>query len=159
MKREPHWLSREFLLAVHARMLAEHGGPGGLRDAGALDSVLAAPRQRAAYAKSDLFDCAAAYAESLVRLHPFVDGNKRVALVAAGVFLEWNGPRFAAAEADAVAALLALVTKDMTRAEFADWLRVACGAAPAAPARRAKPGAAAGKKRRAGGGRRERGGR
>jgi death on curing protein len=139
VKREPRWLSREFLLAIHARMLAEHGGAPGLRDAAALDSVLAAPRNEAAYGGGDLFDFAAAYAHSLVRLHPFVDGNKRVALVAAGVFLERNGQRFAALEPDAVGAVLALVTKAMSASEFAAWLRLACGFAPATKPSRARP--------------------
>ena len=139
MSREPRWLSRDFLLAVHSRLLTEHGGAHGLRDSSALDSVLAAPRNEAAYAGGDVFDLAAAYAQSMVRLHPFVDGNKRVALVAAGVFLEWNGQAFAAPEADAASAVLALVTRGMTVAEFAAWLRLVCGAEPKAGRRPRKP--------------------
>jgi death-on-curing protein len=148
VKRAPRWLSREFLLAIHARLLAEHGGAEGVRDAAALDSVLAAPRNQAAYGDGDVFDFAAAYAHSLLRLHPFVDGNKRVALVAAGSFLEWNGQQFAASESDAVAAVLALVTKSMSPGEFASWLRWSCGAGPARQRARPKPARGAPAKRR-----------
>ena len=138
MKREPHWLSRDVLLAVHARTLAEHGGAVGVREPAALESVLAAPRNAAVYAPGDHFDLAAAYASSLVRPHPFVDGNKRVALIAAGVFLEVNGHHFAASEADSVGAVLALVTREMSAEQFAAWLRLACGETPAKRATRAK---------------------
>jgi death-on-curing protein len=130
VRRRPRWLSRAFLLAVHERLLAEHGGARGVRDAAALESVLAAPLNLAAYGDADLFDLAAAYANSMVRLHPFVDGNKRVALVAAGVFLERNGVRLTAGEADAVAAMLALVTNAMTASEFAARLRASCEPGP-----------------------------
>jgi death-on-curing protein len=140
VKREPHWLSRAFLLATHDLLLAEHGGARGVRDGAALESVLAAPRNLAAYGEADLFDLAAAYAQSCVRLHPFMDGNKRVALVAAGVFLAWNGRTLQASETDAVAAILALVTRRMDQAEFAGWLRASC----------ARPATAAGAKPRRG---------
>lgn len=151
MKREPRWLSRDVLLAVHARTLAEHGGAAGVREPAALESVLAAPRNAAVYGAGDHFDLAAAYASSLVRLHPFVDGNKRVALVAAGVFLELNGHHFAASEADAVGAVLALVTREMSAEQFAAWLRLACGETPAkrpARASRAKRTAARPRRKR-----------
>jgi death-on-curing protein len=95
-----------------------------VRDPGLLASALAAPRNRFGYGDDDVFTLAAAYAFALVRNHPFVDGNKRTAFTAAGVFLELNGQRLVAPETDAVAAVIALVTGDMDAAGFADWLRL-----------------------------------
>ena len=72
-------------------LLAEHGGDTGIRDEGLLESALAAPRNKFLYGEEDLFVLAATYAHSLLTNHPFVDGNKRVALVTTGVFLDLNG--------------------------------------------------------------------
>lgn len=58
----PRWISKTFLLAIHGRLLAEHGGGTGLRDEGLRESALASPRNRFEYEEGDLFDLAAAYA-------------------------------------------------------------------------------------------------
>lgn len=122
--QEPVWFSGPFILAIHGMLLAEHGGDTGVRDEGLLDSALAAPRNRFGYGERDVFALAAAYAFALVRNHPFVDGNKRVAFTAAGVFLELNGQRLIAAEAEAAVAVVALITGDLDAPAFAEWLRV-----------------------------------
>ncbi|MCA9727228.1 MAG: Fic family protein, partial [Candidatus Eisenbacteria bacterium] len=57
--------------------ITHHGGIAGLRDEGLLESALARPRNLFAHEDSDLFALAAAYADAIVRNHPFVDGNKR----------------------------------------------------------------------------------
>ncbi len=89
--REPIWVHREVFEAVHGALIAEHGGLAGLRDGGLLDSAVARPRQIHNYGTGDLFALAGAYTMGLARDHPFADGNKRVALVAAYVFLSRNG--------------------------------------------------------------------
>lgn len=122
--KDPIWLTTLFILAVHARLLAEHGGGSGLRDEGLLEAALAGPRNHHVYRDTDLFDLAAAYAEGITRNHPFIDGNKRTAFAAAGVFLELNGHRLTASEPDAVQAVLALTKGDMNAVEFAAWLRL-----------------------------------
>lgn len=119
----PRWISKTFVLALHGRLLAEHGGAMGIRDEGLLESALASPRNNAEYADVDVFDLAAAYAFALTSNHPFVDGNKRVAFAAAGVFLELNGHRLIASEVDAVEAMLALSRGELGAREFAWWLR------------------------------------
>jgi len=91
-------------------------------DAG-LDAALASPRQHQAYAKPDVFDLAAQRAFALTSNHPFRDGNKRVALTVAGVFLEMNGFHLEAPEAEAVNAMLALSTRALDADGFAAWLR------------------------------------
>ena len=124
----PRWITKTFLLAIHGRLLAEHGGAIGLRDEGLLESALASPRNRFEYGETDVFELAAAYAFALTSNHPFVDGNKRAAFAAAGIFLELNGERLTASEADAVSAVLALSRADLSDREFAAWLRVNCEA-------------------------------
>ena len=132
---KPRWVPKAVVLAFHELLLAAHGGLPGIRDEGGLDAALASPRSHLAHAKSDLFDLAAAYASALTRNHPFRDGNKRVALVVAGVFLEMNGARLEASEPDAVSAILALTTRAFDERAFAAWLR----ANSSAPTRPRKP--------------------
>ncbi len=120
---EPIWLDPRIIEAVHDWLLAEHGGGPGLRDEGLLASALARPRQLAAYGQPDLCDLAAAYAAGIVRNHPFVDGNKRTAFVAAYVFLARNGLKLTASEASATHSVLALAAGEMSEAAFAAWLR------------------------------------
>lgn len=122
----PRWITKTFLLAIHGRLLAEHGGATGLRDEGFLESDLASPRNRFEYGETDVFELAAAYAFALTSNHPFVDGNKRVAFAAAGIFLELNGQRLTSSEVHAVSAVLALSRADLSDREFAAWLRVNC---------------------------------
>lgn len=88
---DPRWLTREIVLVLHGALLAEHGGASGLRDEHALESALARPTQKHHYEPSDLFALGAAYAFGLCSNHPFVDGNKRVALASLDVFLRING--------------------------------------------------------------------
>jgi death-on-curing protein len=121
--KEPQWLLRETVLALQERLLAEFGGLTGLRDAGLLDSALARPRQLFAYGKPTVFELAAAYAYGLIRNHPFLDGNKRIGFTAAVAFLELNGCRFTASEADAALKTLALAARELDEAGYAAWLR------------------------------------
>lgn len=125
MSREPKWISGIAALAIHELLLAEHGGAEGLIDGGRLNAALASPRNHFAYGERDIFRLAAAYAHAVTRDHPFKDGNKRVALTLAGVFLELNGYRLQADETDAVSATLALSTRELDELGFASWLRSA----------------------------------
>jgi len=120
---EPVWLDPRVVEAVHDRLLAEHGGAAGVRDAGLLASALARPRNRAAYDEADLCALAAANAAGIVGNHPFVDGNKRTAFMAAYIFLARNGLRLTAPEDEATRAVHALAAGEMTEDAFAAWLR------------------------------------
>jgi death-on-curing protein len=122
--KKPQWLLRETVLALQEWLLAEFGGLGGIRDTGLLDSALARPQQLLAYGQPKLFDLGAAYAFGLVRNHPFLDGNKRVAFVTAVLFLELNGKRFIAPESEAALKTLALAARELDEADYAVWLRV-----------------------------------
>lgn len=120
----PEWLSKAAILAIHDEQLAEHGGGTGVRDDGLLESALARPRNRFAYdAAVDLATLAAAYAFGLARNHPFIDGNKRTAFVAAELFLDLNGMVLAASDADCVLTMLRLAAGEIGEEAFAGWLR------------------------------------
>lgn len=124
VRREPRWLDRRTVEAIHELIAQQSGGSAGLRDASLLESAIARAPQRWAYDESaDLFDLAAALGAGLARNHAFIDGNKRIAFVCAITFLETNGIKFGASEADAVIRMLAVATGAMKEPEFAAWLR------------------------------------
>jgi len=125
---EPIWLLRSVVEAVHDMQIVEHGGASGIRDAGSLDSALARPATIHAYGETDLFRLAAAYAFGIVRNHPFVDGNKRTAFLAAYVFLRVNGHVLVADEVSAAMMMLSLAAGDLGEQEFARWLAANCAA-------------------------------
>ncbi len=121
--KEPVWLEAGEILAIHERLLALHGGAGGIRDEGLLRSALAKPRHRQAYDdEAGIAKLAAAYAAGIIANHPFVDGNKRTAFVAAALFVELNGYRFVASEEEAAEIVLALAAGKLGETEFAAWL-------------------------------------
>ena len=123
-RREPIWVDRVVVDAVHRDMLRTHGGLRGIRDENALESALARPRHRYAYArKVDLPALAAAYGFGLARNHPYRDGNKRTAFLVMIVFLELNGLDLHVSEAEVVTAILQLSAGDLSEAALAVWLR------------------------------------
>ncbi len=117
------WIATEVALAAHAEQLAEHGGGEGVRDAGALESAMARPRNLAEYGDLDIAALAAAYAFGIARNHPFVDGNKRTAAVVSETFLILNGHALEASDAEVVVAFVALAAGELSEAELADWFR------------------------------------
>ena len=120
--KEPVWVPKEVVLATHDMLISEFGGSPGLRDEGLLDSALARPMQIFSYGDPDLFILAAAYVNGIVRNHPFIDGNKRIAFVTGTIFLERNGKTLNALEAEAAQAILDLATKKLTEKQFTKWL-------------------------------------
>lgn len=117
------FVSRRALLLLHDESLAEHGGAPGLRDEGLLESALARPHHLLSYGTPDLFAMAAAYGFGLARNHAFVDGNKRVAFLAIGLFLALNGRRLTATQAEATLTMLSLAAGELPEDELAQWLR------------------------------------
>lgn len=120
---EPVWLLPAVVGAIHDEQIAEHGGGGGLRDAGLLESALDRPRNLLAYGTPDVAALAAALGHGIARNHPFVDGNKRTAFVAVELFLEINGYALIADDADCVMAMLRLAEGLIGEEEFAGWIR------------------------------------
>ena len=122
--KEPVWIDERDALVLHDRLLALHGGAAGLRDNTLLQSALARPRQHFAYAESaDIIDMATAYTAGSVRNHPFVDGNKRTGFVVGILFLELNGYRFTASEADAAKAVLGLAGGKLDETGYTAFLQ------------------------------------
>jgi len=123
---EPVWIEKSDCLAFHDALLVRFGGLGGIRDEGLLESAINRPLQLFHYGNPSLFDLAAAYAEGIVKNHPFLDGNKRSGLMAAALFLESNGLDFQAPEEEAVLQTLALAASAIGAPEFSGWLAKSC---------------------------------
>ena len=123
MQQPIRWVDRRVVLAIHDEQVAEHGGQPGIRDAGLLESALARPQNAAAYADPDIPALAAAYAFGIARNHPFLDGNKRTALVVSELFLDLNGWRLEADDAACVLAFVALAAGELEEPALAEWFR------------------------------------
>ena len=117
------WIDIAVLRAAHDEQLAEHGGGAGTRDEGLLESAIARARNLAAYGEPDLADLAAAYGFGIARNHPFVDGNKRTALVAIELFLLLNGAELQATDAECVLTILDLAAGKLDEEGLATWIR------------------------------------
>jgi death-on-curing protein len=119
------WLLEETVIAIHHRQISEHGGSEGLRDEELFASALARTQNVLAYAQPplDLAALAAAYAYGIARNHPFVDGNKRTALVAARTFLLLNGVNLEANQDEKYLTFLQLAQGTLTEEQLADWIR------------------------------------
>lgn len=119
------YLSVLEVAVIHARLIQRTGGASGLRDLGLLEAAVARPQ--ATFGDSDLYpsvwDKAAALMESLVLNHPFIDGNKRVALVATGLFLERNGYTLEATQDEVYTFTMGVAEGAIDRVAIAAWLR------------------------------------
>jgi len=121
---EPNWLGRRSVDAMHAALIDEHGGSHGVRDSALIESALARPLNRFAYAGEEcgIAELSAAYAFALVKNHGYIDGNKRVGLAALLVFLRRNGFRLGATEAEAVLIFEQLAAGGVSEGELATWV-------------------------------------
>lgn len=120
----PRWVPRLVLDATHLDQLREHGGLPGVRDEHALEAALARPQQKYHDGPdSDLATLAAAYAFGLAKAHPFNDGNKRAAFLAAMMFLGLNSKDLDATEAEVVQVVTALAAGSLTETALATWMR------------------------------------
>ena len=123
--KEPKWLLPELIVAIQKMVLAEHGGEAGVRDDKLFESALNRPKQKYHYEpSSSLFDLAAAYSYGLAKNHAFIDGNKRIALLAGLVFLEINHVDFDAPEAEATIAFEELATGTFSESELSHWFEL-----------------------------------
>ncbi|HEY8699295.1 MAG TPA: type II toxin-antitoxin system death-on-curing family toxin [Rhizomicrobium sp.] len=121
---EPLWLNRQALELLHSESIAEHGGAEGLRDEGLFESALARPQNLLAYeGVTDLARLAASYAFGLAKNHAFVDGNKRIAFIAAALFLRINDQRLVADQAEATLIMLSVASGAFSESELAEWIR------------------------------------
>jgi death-on-curing protein len=123
-KRQPRWLTRLVVDAIHHDQIREHGGLPGLRDEHALETALAGPQQKWNYSdRTDVAALAASYAFAISQHHPYNDGNKRIAFLALVTFLGINGYEFSATETDVVTEMVAWADDRVTEEALADWVR------------------------------------
>jgi death-on-curing protein len=121
---EPIWVRRDVLELLHSESVAEHGGLDGLRDEGLFGSAIARPRNLLAYeGVTDIARLAACYAFGLAENHAFHDGNKRIAFIAAGLFLGLNGHRLIADQAQATLVMLSVASGTFSEIDLANWIR------------------------------------
>lgn len=137
------FLSKRFVVAYHKRLIDLFGGLHGVRDVGLLESALAQPEASfdGVWLHRDVWEMGAAYAFHLCLDHPFLDGNKRIAAVAMGTFLDLNGCPLRVDEVDLYATMLALAEGRLGKSELAAWLREKApkSAAPTGAGRSADP--------------------
>lgn len=123
MQQEPLWMETIDAVVAHDLELTAHGGSAGIRDAGLLESALARPKNIWAYADSppSLASLGAAYAYGISSNHPFVDGNKRTALLVSFAFLDVNGLEVTASQEDAFLTILGLAAGEITEEQLSHW--------------------------------------
>jgi len=119
------YLTVNEVLLLHARLIQRTGGSRGIRDMGLLESALARPQAtfEGVDLYSDLWTKAASLMHSLVQNHPFIDGNKRTALVATGLFVELNGFELTASNDEALHFTRQATTGKIGLEDMAIWLR------------------------------------
>lgn len=126
MMKDVLFLTLAEVVDIHGNQIGLYGGLPGIRDVNLLSSAIAVPRAsfHGEYLHSDIYEMAAAYAFHISKNHPFVDGNKRAALVSALVFLELNGIGISDPQGKLYNAMIDLTTGKLNKSEFAGILRI-----------------------------------
>ena len=122
----PVFLHRKIVERLHEMQIERFGGAYGLRDEGILESALARPINKAAYGCDDFMELAAAYLYGLAKNHAFIDGNKRIAIVAAAVFLMENGWEIDADEGQLYTFVLAVAASEIEEEGATRFFRDFC---------------------------------
>ncbi len=123
--KEPIWLTKLMVEAIHISQIREHGGQYGIRDINLLEPVIARPMSRWAYEQeADLVILAAAYGYGLAKNHCFIDGNKRVAFMAMYAFLGLNGLEIDAKEPEVVDLMFGVADSSISEEKLIYWLRM-----------------------------------
>jgi death on curing protein len=123
--KEPEFLTLDEVLLIHDEQLEAYGGIHGIRDKGLLESAVMMPQASfgGEYLHKDLFEMAAAYAFHIAENQPFLDGNKRTALVSALVFLDINGFVILDEGMKLYDAMIAIANKEMDKYDLAELLK------------------------------------
>ncbi len=119
------YLTLEEVYLLHERLIQLTGGSSGLRDPGLLSSAVARPQASfdGEELYPDLWTKAAALMQSLIKNHPFVDGNKRTAVTATAIFLEPNGQRLTASNDELLRFAMKMAAEQAELEEIAAWLQ------------------------------------
>ena len=119
---EPIWVPARAVHIIHDRQIARHGGASGLRDEGLLLNALQWPVNKWQYEGTNTFECAAAYAFGIAKVHAFEDGNKRTAFVTGVTFLRLNGCKFTTEQSEGVGFMKGLESGEINEEKFVNWL-------------------------------------
>ncbi|TGM87875.1 type II toxin-antitoxin system death-on-curing family toxin [Leptospira licerasiae] len=124
MKKEPRWLNKKIVEAIHLDQVKQHGGSQRIRDQGLLESALDRPKNKWAYdSSSSIFDLAASLCIGIAKNHPFIDGNKRVAYMVTYVFLGLNGYSIEVPEEEVVSIMLRVADGSIDEINLSTWLK------------------------------------
>lgn len=117
-------MTRELTIFFHEDLIEKYGGSHGVRDENLLDSALAQPKSmfEGKYLHKSIYEMAAAYGYHLCQNHPFIDGNKRIALTAMYTFLLVNGYEIKLNEKEAYLLIMSIADGTLSKAELADYL-------------------------------------
>lgn len=123
--KDPAFLALDEVLAIHRDQIRRYGGRAGVRDLALLASAMGVPAATygGRFLHTDVYEMAAAYLFHIARDHPFVDGNKRTALMAALVFLGLNGYRLDAEPDELFRRVVGAAEGVMTKSELATFFR------------------------------------
>ena len=118
------FIPKQIILYFHEQLIDLYGGTLGIRDEGLLDSALEQPKAKldGSYLHDSLAKMAAAYGFHICQNHPFIDGNKRLALVAMDTFLQMNGYEISASEKDVYAIMIKMASGKISKEELTGWL-------------------------------------
>ena len=122
---DPIFLELDEILRIHQDQVNRYGGSTRIRDINILKSAIKMPAAtyEGQFLHKDIFEMAAAYLFHISQNHPFVDGNKRVGIVSALVFLELNGIDFNADEDDLEQIVMKVAEGKSNKSEIADFFR------------------------------------
>lgn len=123
------FLSVDDVLLLHADTIDIDGGSHGVRDHGLLDAAVAMPRQQFGgdYLHEDFAAMAAGYLFHIAQNHPFIDGNKRAAVMSALAFLSVNGIELTMIPKELEAITLKVAAGEMAKEKLTNWLRSQIG--------------------------------
>ncbi|MCK8816738.1 type II toxin-antitoxin system death-on-curing family toxin [Natroniella sulfidigena] len=119
------FIPKQIILHFHKQLIQLYGGSTGIRDEELLDSALEQPKATfdESYLHNSIFKMASAYGFHLCKNHPFIDGNKRIALVAMDTFLQKNGYEITASEKETYKIIIALSSGEISKEELTKWLK------------------------------------
>ena len=120
-----NFIPKQVILHFHEQLIELYGGTPGIRDEQLLDSALEQPKSSfgSSFLNESIFEMAAAYGFHICKNHPFVDGNKRISLVAMDTFLQENGYEITASEKETYKIIIALSSGEISKKELTEWLK------------------------------------
>jgi death-on-curing protein len=118
------FIPKELILYFHDRLIQDYGGAYGIRDEKLMDSAIEQPKATygGRFLHDTLIKMAAAYGYHLCNNHPFIDGNKRIALVAMDIFLQINGIEIVASEKETYKTMIKLSSGELSKTDLTNWL-------------------------------------